>query len=193
MARAHLPASIALAIALGAGACASPPDAVTPAGHDTFLRREVAHNLEVQVTLTDLPPSTEPIDILLLFDATSSMANVIDAVRSAASGIIAEVGRLSSNAAFGVASFADYTPGDDPWRLHLDLSADTGRVTAALDNVSLQNGINEERIAGVAGWGKTVGCALSTISVNCFKRSNRKTKSITKGDTKGDTKGHRNT
>ena len=35
--------------------------------------------------------------------------------------------------------------------------------------VSMQNGINEERLAGVAGWGKTVGCALSTISVNCFK------------------------
>ena len=35
--------------------------------------------------------------------------------------------------------------------------------------VSMQNGINEERIAGVAGWGKTVGCALSTISINCFK------------------------
>jgi 2-dehydropantoate 2-reductase len=35
--------------------------------------------------------------------------------------------------------------------------------------VSMQNGINEERIARVAGWGKTVGCALSTISVNCFK------------------------
>lgn len=35
--------------------------------------------------------------------------------------------------------------------------------------VSMQNGINEERIAGIAGWGRTVGCALSTISVNCFK------------------------
>ncbi len=35
--------------------------------------------------------------------------------------------------------------------------------------VSMQNGINEERIAAIAGWGKTVGCALSTISVNCFK------------------------
>jgi 2-dehydropantoate 2-reductase len=33
--------------------------------------------------------------------------------------------------------------------------------------VSMQNGINEERIAGVVGWGRTVGCALSTISVNC--------------------------
>jgi 2-dehydropantoate 2-reductase len=35
--------------------------------------------------------------------------------------------------------------------------------------VSMQNGINEERIASVAGWGKTVGCTVSTISVNCFK------------------------
>src|SRR4051812_21629366 len=35
--------------------------------------------------------------------------------------------------------------------------------------VSMQNGINEERMAGVVGWGRTLGCALSTISVNCFK------------------------
>ena len=32
--------------------------------------------------------------------------------------------------------------------------------------VSLQNSINEERIAGVVGWGRTVGCIASTISVN---------------------------
>lgn len=31
--------------------------------------------------------------------------------------------------------------------------------------VSLQNGINEERMAGVVGWGKTVGCIASTIAV----------------------------
>lgn len=31
--------------------------------------------------------------------------------------------------------------------------------------VSLQNGINEERIAGVAGWGRTVGCIASLIAV----------------------------
>jgi len=35
--------------------------------------------------------------------------------------------------------------------------------------VSAQNSINEERIAGVVGWGKTVGCIVSTIGVNCFK------------------------
>ena len=35
--------------------------------------------------------------------------------------------------------------------------------------VSMQNGINEERVAGVVGWGKTVGCILSTIGVDCQK------------------------
>lgn len=31
--------------------------------------------------------------------------------------------------------------------------------------VSLQNGINEDRIAGVVGWGRTVGCIASKIAV----------------------------
>ncbi|MGI9477948.1 MAG: ketopantoate reductase family protein [Hyphomicrobiaceae bacterium] len=31
--------------------------------------------------------------------------------------------------------------------------------------VSLQNGINEERIAGIVGWGRTVGCIASKIAV----------------------------
>ena len=32
--------------------------------------------------------------------------------------------------------------------------------------VSMQNSINEETIAGIVGWGRTVGCVVSTISVN---------------------------
>ena len=32
--------------------------------------------------------------------------------------------------------------------------------------VSLQNSINEEQIARAVGWGRTVGCIASTISVN---------------------------
>ena len=35
--------------------------------------------------------------------------------------------------------------------------------------VSLQNSINEERIAGIVGWGKTVGCIASGISVELYK------------------------
>ena len=32
--------------------------------------------------------------------------------------------------------------------------------------VSLQNGMNEEAIAGIVGWGKTLGCIASSITVN---------------------------
>src|SRR5512137_104214 len=35
--------------------------------------------------------------------------------------------------------------------------------------VSLQNSINEERIANIVGWGKVVGCIASTIGVNAYK------------------------
>ena len=35
--------------------------------------------------------------------------------------------------------------------------------------VSLQNCINEETIAGIVGWGRTVGCIASVISVELFK------------------------
>jgi 2-dehydropantoate 2-reductase len=35
--------------------------------------------------------------------------------------------------------------------------------------VSLQNGINEERIAGVVGWGRVIGVIASSISVNAYK------------------------
>jgi 2-dehydropantoate 2-reductase len=35
--------------------------------------------------------------------------------------------------------------------------------------VSLQNSINEERIAAVVGWGRVVGCIASSISVNAYK------------------------
>lgn len=34
--------------------------------------------------------------------------------------------------------------------------------------VSMQNGMNEERVAAVAGAARTVGCIVSTISVNCY-------------------------
>ena len=35
--------------------------------------------------------------------------------------------------------------------------------------VSLQNAINEETIAGIVGWGKTVGCIASMIAVELYK------------------------
>ncbi|MEE8305140.1 MAG: 2-dehydropantoate 2-reductase [Candidatus Tectomicrobia bacterium] len=56
-------------------------------------------------------------------------------------------------------------------------SYDTGWATGLIAQylapdgfvVSLQNSINEERIATIVGWGKVVGCIASTIGVNAFK------------------------
>ena len=39
--------------------------------------------------------------------------------------------------------------------------------------VSLQNSINEDRIAGIVGWGKVVGCIASTIGVDAYQGRTR--------------------
>ncbi len=49
--------------------------------------------------------------------------------------------------------------------------------------VSLQNCLNEERIAGVVGWGKTVGMIASLISVDMFEPA-RIRRTVAKGGDK---------
>ena len=46
--------------------------------------------------------------------------------------------------------------------------------------VSLQNCLNEERIAGIVGWGKTVGCIAARISVDLYK-AGRIRRTVAKG------------
>ena len=50
---------------------------------------------------------------------------------------------------------------DTAWAVTLlkDYLSPTGFV------VSLQNGLNESQIAGIVGWGKTVGCVINTLGV----------------------------
>lgn len=56
-------------------------------------------------------------------------------------------------------------------------SYDTGWATGMIAQylapegfvVSMQNSINEERIAGIVGWGKTMGCIVSGIGVDAYK------------------------
>jgi 2-dehydropantoate 2-reductase len=53
---------------------------------------------------------------------------------------------------------------DTVWASHLvrNYLAPQGYV------VSMQNSLNEERVAGVVGWDRTVGCVASTISVDAY-------------------------
>ncbi|MGH7856051.1 MAG: hypothetical protein ACREQY_01885, partial [Candidatus Binatia bacterium] len=99
-----------------------------------------SHRFDLTVRLDSPPPSHEPIDVFLLFDATLSMQNVIDSVRIDAARILEEVKNVSRNVAFGVGSFQDYSPPDSPWRLHQDLTGDFERLQRALGEVSLGDG-----------------------------------------------------
>ena len=60
--------------------------------------------------------------------------------------------------AFAFISMKSY---DTAWATHMikDYLAPDGFC------ISLQNGINEERMANIIGWGKTIGCIASTIAV----------------------------
>ncbi len=77
---------------------------------------------------------------------------------------LTEVQSLSKQRPVDVA-FVSVKSYDTEWATHLiaPYLSETGYV------VSLQNCINEERIAGVVGWGRTVGMIAATISVDLFE------------------------
>jgi len=113
--------------------------------------------LEVRVRLAEDPPSLEPTDVLLLFDITQSMHDVIGEVRDNAGTIMRAVRRRNPNSAFAVASFADYQE-NLPWRLDQDVTDDLDRVALAIGRLRLYDGkdlpeaysraLNEARFIG---------------------------------------------
>lgn len=135
----RLLSSLLIILGMVLGGCGK-DEVVTPKVHDVYLRPEKIDNFLLNVYLINPPPSHEPLDVLFLFDATMSMANIIDEVRSRAGEIMNSVREVSTNSAFGVASFADYTKGDNPWRLHQDLTLDITAVNQALNNITMENG-----------------------------------------------------
>jgi hypothetical protein len=99
----------------------------------------------------ELPLSTEArlerADVLFLVDVTASMGAEIDQIRERlrdrlAPAIFAQI----PDTQFGVATFADFAigefgaTGDVPFALFLPMSADLGRVQAAMGEVELLNG-----------------------------------------------------
>jgi hypothetical protein len=117
----------------------SEKDHVSPGTKHFLVFGSGTRSFEVEVDLAQAPPSTEPIDVLLLFDMTMSMENVAREAREGAVEIVDAVRRISENAAFAVASFADYPLYDSnartPWELYLDLATDSSAVHAALQQV----------------------------------------------------------
>jgi von Willebrand factor type A domain-containing protein len=112
---------------------------------------------DIRVRLASDPPSLERIDILLLFDITQSMRQVIDEVRTNAGDIMRAIRASNPNSAFGVASFADYQE-RMPWRLDRDITEDLDSVSAVIGRLRLYDGkdfpeaysraLNEARFIG---------------------------------------------
>lgn len=127
-----------LCVALASVACTK--EGVSPGVRDVYLSPQEVDHFVLKADLANALPSQEPLDILLLFDATGSMGNVIDEARESATDIFQSVRMLYENSAFGVASFADYVPQGLPWQLHQDLTMDTGAVSNALRRIMLNGG-----------------------------------------------------
>jgi len=87
-----------------------------------------------------------PVDILILFDRTGSMQEVISTTASAASSIVSDIQKDAPNTRFAVASVCDYSPLFTPsqdkrtWLLHSDFTLDAATVAKASTEITLSDG-----------------------------------------------------
>lgn len=138
---------ILLAFGVVAAACGGHKELdgnVNPAQFETsFVRPGGSTEFTVRVDLLKAPPSREPLDIAFVFDATTSMTNVFDVVRSRAIDILASIGELSTNTAYSVASFTDYG-GGGPWHLHQGFTGDAHGTRATLESLGVSSDFNQD-------------------------------------------------
>lgn len=117
---------------------------VSPTQFETsFVQPGGRTDFTVTVDLLKAPPSTEPLDIAFVFDATTSMTNVFDVVRSRAIEILASIGELSTNTAYATARFTDYG-GGGPWYLHQDFTRDANGTRATLERLGVSYDFNQD-------------------------------------------------
>jgi len=126
------------ALALLANGCASP--VAVPGHHDLGWRS--SGRFTVVADLGSVLVTHQPVDILLLFDQTASMDNVIGTAKTNASGILRGIRQRYPNSAFGVAALSDYQRGESPWTLYQDLTLDLAAAAAGLRAIQLTNGVD---------------------------------------------------
>jgi PBP1b-binding outer membrane lipoprotein LpoB len=87
-----------------------------------------------------------PLDVLILFDRTASMQDVISTTANAAEKIVADVQKIAPDTRFAVAAVSDYSPlfTDDAdnrtWLLLTDFTYKADAVQAASKDIKLVNG-----------------------------------------------------
>lgn len=125
------------------------PDGKASMGDITQTKYLVTADHTQAVIQYRAPESTTiktPVDILILFDRTGSMREVISTTASAASGIVKDIQKDAPNTRFSVASVSDYSPLFTPsqdkrtWLLHSDFTLDAATVAQASADITLSNG-----------------------------------------------------
>ena len=137
----------AIVLAWLATSCSSGP--VTPTTRDIYMTPGHAREIIFDVTPPPMAPRYEPIDIVFVFDGTSSMGGVIGAVQSSAAGILTDIAGRSRDVRYSVIEFGDYAQleggrgGSPPdvgrpvWRLVQDFTNDTIAVQNAIAAVGV--------------------------------------------------------
>lgn len=99
---------------------------------------------EVQIEVPRGGPTLGPVDVLFLFDDTSSMANVVGSVTARSRQVFDAVRAQDPDSRFAVASFGDYRDptGVPVWRLHSDFTASLDAARAALGAITITDGLD---------------------------------------------------
>lgn len=131
---------------------------ISPSAISTTLAPGECHDDTVALAAPEAPVPS--LDVALVMDITGSMGDEIDQVRKEATALVQRIQRLVPDSRFAVATFADYEyvqysgdlfdifgnavefgdPGDYPWQLDQQFTADAGEVQAAVNRIVLLNG-----------------------------------------------------
>jgi Tol biopolymer transport system component len=129
-----------------------PSASVSPASASVQLKPGETQRLTFKLTTAEIPP--QKVDILFLFDVTSSMQEVLDEAKANGVKIMGALAQSFPDIAFGVGSFADfdatfevagvmqmYGSGDDyPWRLNQDINPDKEKAAQVINSLAILDG-----------------------------------------------------
>ncbi len=128
---------------------------VEPASISLSLEREKSATQTITVTTAATP--IPKLDVMFVFDVTSSMRQVLNEAKTQGVYIMNTIRAQVADAAFGVASFSDYPKsysaagysgiyggaGDYPWQLAIDITSDVAAAQRGIESLGLHNGEDE--------------------------------------------------
>lgn len=101
------------------------------------------------------PRAQAATDVVIAFDTTGSMGDAIDEAKAQVQDVVTEIDRRFGDVQFAVAGVRDYSDiygddGDQPWTLLQPMTADQGRIQAAIDGLDADGGGDDAEAYGSA-------------------------------------------